>query len=310
MLREVASIALPLDERMVIRKNRLMPPNGEAQQLKRVCVVSGIHGDELDGQYICYELVRRINSAPALLTGIVDVYPSLNPLGMDCISRGIPMFDLDLNRIFPGSDTGASAEYTAAMITEDIAGADLCIDIHSSNIFLRELAQVRISDEYAGRLLPYARLLNTDLVWVYHSATVLQATLAHSLNERGVPTLAVEMGVGMRVDTAAGDRLTDGIFALLHSLGVWSEKPGRLMEPTLSTEHGVALVSATASGVFVPRSVFGQRVHKDEVLGEIVNPALGSVEQVVTASGTGLVFTLREYPVVYEGSLLARILEE
>ncbi len=308
MLQEVVSIGLPVDERIVIKKNRLASPD-KAKREKRVCIVTGTHGDELDGQYVCYELIRRINENPHMLTGTVDIYPCLNPLGMDCISRGIPMFDLDLNSIFPGSDTGASAEFIAAMITEDMMGADLCVDIHSSNIYLRELMQVRVSDESAAKLMPYARLLNADLVWVYRSLTVLQATLAYSLNTAGVPTLAVEMGVGMRIDTAYGNRLVDGIFALLHTLGLWSAPPTLLNEPMLSTDYKVSFVSASASGVFLPRDVHGKTVQKDEVLGEIVNPALGRVEQVVTAPGKGIVFSLREYPVVYKGSLMARVLE-
>ena len=34
------------------------------------------------------------------MKGIVEIYPALNPLGVDSISRGIPMFDLDMNRDF------------------------------------------------------------------------------------------------------------------------------------------------------------------------------------------------------------------
>ena len=33
-----------------------------------------------------------------ILKGIVDIYPDVNPLGLDTGSRGIPMFDLDMNR--------------------------------------------------------------------------------------------------------------------------------------------------------------------------------------------------------------------
>ena len=46
---------------------------------KRLCIVSGIHGDEVAGQYICYELIRRIKKDFDKLTGIVDVYPFINP---------------------------------------------------------------------------------------------------------------------------------------------------------------------------------------------------------------------------------------
>ena len=57
--------------------------------MKRICVITGTHGDELEGQYVCYELARRINAHPELLHGIVDIYPALNPLGIDSITRSV-----------------------------------------------------------------------------------------------------------------------------------------------------------------------------------------------------------------------------
>ena len=77
---------------------------------KRICIVTGTHGDELEGQYVCYELNRIIKNNMNKLKGIVDIYPALNPLGIDSIQRGIPMFDLDMNRIFPGNENGAMAD--------------------------------------------------------------------------------------------------------------------------------------------------------------------------------------------------------
>ena len=44
-------------------------------------------------------------------------------------------------------------------------------------------------------------------------------------------------------------------------------------------------------------------------IGDIVNPLTGKVSERVYSPCAGMVFTLREYPVVDEGSLIARILE-
>ena len=131
----MVAMKLPVDESLRIRKNRVMPthPTGEE---KRIAVVTGTHGDELEGQFVCYELLRRLKAEPEGLKGIVDVYPALNPLGIDSITRGIPMFDLDMNRIFPGNDEGPMMESLVCGLTEDLKGADLCVDIHASNIFL------------------------------------------------------------------------------------------------------------------------------------------------------------------------------
>ena len=46
---------------------------------------------------------------------------------------------------------------------------------------------------------------------MHEAATVLEATLAYSLNALDTPTLVVEMGVGMRITKSYGDQLVDGI---------------------------------------------------------------------------------------------------
>lgn len=126
MLQDVVSVSLPVNERMRIKKNHFEPYNLTGNE-KRICIVTGIHGDELEGQYVCYELSRRLSENGHLLTGIVDIYPSMNPLGMDSIKREMPIFDLDMNMIFPGSENGAVAEHIAAAIMNDINGADFTV---------------------------------------------------------------------------------------------------------------------------------------------------------------------------------------
>lgn len=183
MIETVASVGLAIDERLTIYKNRIQPEQMTGNE-KRICIVTGIHGDELEGQYVCYELNRVLKEQKEHVKGIVDIYPAMNPLGVDSITRGVPGFDIDMNRIFPGSDEGAVTEHMAGQIMGDIAGADFCVDIHASNIFLREILQVRMSEGTAERLLPYAKLLNTDFIWVHGAATVLESTLAYGLKCR------------------------------------------------------------------------------------------------------------------------------
>ena len=197
MIEKVVASALPVDEMMRIEKNRLEPEH-PVERPKRMVIVTGTHGDELEGQFCCYEIIRRIKEHKEYLNGIVDVFPALNPLGIDTITRGIPKFDLDMNRIFPGNLDGSLAEYTAWQVIENIKGADVCVDIHSSNIFLREIPQIRINEETADRLVPLALKMNVDYIWVHSASTVLEATLAHSLNKAGVPTLVVGYSVKAR----------------------------------------------------------------------------------------------------------------
>lgn len=307
MIQEVARVELPFDEILRIKKHRLQPETVSGNE-KRISIVTGIHGDELEGQYVCYELSRRIREEKAMLSGIVDIYPAINPLGVDSITRGIPMFDLDMNRIFPGNKEGSMAEYVAAKVIEDIKGSDVCIDIHASNIYLKELSQVRISEMTAKDLVPLARRLNIDYIWVHQAATVLQSTLAHSLNSIGTKTLVVEMGVGMRITKDIGNQLVDGIFVLMKDLGIWQGEVITPRKPIESEDGNVHFLNASASGIFLPSTSHCKEVKNGELVGEIVDPLSGKVLQKVYSPCDGLVFTLREFPVVYEGSLVGRIL--
>ncbi|ETI91609.1 M14 family metallopeptidase [Clostridium butyricum] len=307
MIKTVVSVGLPVDENMIIRKNTLIPEEIKGDE-KRICIVTGTHGDEVEGQYVCYELNRIINSNIDKLKGIVDIYPALNPLGIDSIQRGIPMFDLDMNRIFPGNENGAMAEHVASQIISDIKGADMCIDIHASNIFLREIPQVRINENNKDTLMNYAKLLNTDFIWVHGSATVLEATLAYSLNSINVPTLVVEMGVGMRITEKYCNQLVVGIFRLMKEIGIWAGETKVIKEPIISTDREVGFANANSSGIFIPKATHWSSIKKGELIGDILNALTGEIEEKIYAPCDGLIFTLREYPVVYTGSLIARVI--
>ena len=96
MIETVVSLNFPVEEKLCIRKQRILPAGyteeSDLSGLKRFSVVTGTHGDELEGQYVCYEVSRILQENTDKLNGIVDIYPALNPLGIDSIERGIPGF--------------------------------------------------------------------------------------------------------------------------------------------------------------------------------------------------------------------------
>ena len=320
MTETIVSVGLPVDEVLRIQKNRIVPPNSQLNsqpnsqldaELPRICIVTGIHGDELEGQYVCFELQRRLALEPEQLCGVVDIYPAMNPLGIDSISRGIPAFDIDMNRTFPGDVDGHMMEYVAAQIVEDLAGADCVLDIHASNIYLTEIPQIRINELHQEILTPLALEANVDFIWIHGANTVLESTLAYSLNSIGTPTLVVEMGVGMRITQRYGDQLVDGIFRLMKKLGIWRGETKAAQRPIISCRaDDVCYLNASVSGLFIPAVQHGAKLKKGEVIGRIVNPLSGGVLDVVKAPEDGMLFTIRDYPVVDEGSLMGRLLKK
>ena len=304
------TIDMPYRERMEIRRTVFRGGEGP-----KVAVVAGLHGDELEGLYVCHRLAAWLDelqrSNPKTLLGHVELYPAVNTLGLDTLTRGLPVFDTDLNRAFPGSAGGPLPERLAAALMTALSGSALVVDIHASNIYLREIPQVRINQEFESLLVPIARNMNLDLIWLHSAATVLETTVAHSLNSCGTPCLVAEMGVGMRITPEYCDQLVAGILAVWKGLGVLAQDvplPATAHTPLIADDSNVHYLNAQTSGLFVPTSSHWTDVHRGQLLGTIVSPFRGDILSDVRSPVDGILFTLREYPLVYEGSLMARVM--
>ena len=311
MIETVTEVALPVNETLKVQRCRLMPEK-PLEHMRRISIVTGIHGDELEGQYVCYELQRRIHEEKDQLSGIVDLYPAVNPMGIDSITRGLPNFDLDMNRTFPGTDEGDMVDYIASQIIASVKGSDLVFDIHASNIYLTEIPQIRINERHRDWLLPLAEMANVDFIWVHEASTVLESTFAYSLNSIGTPVLVAEMGVGMRITKALGNQLTDGILYTMKKMGIWAgSAPETVRRPIISENpDDVLFLNASRSGIFIKDTEAGTYLHKGDTVGRLVDPLHGELLETVRAPEDGLLFTIREYPVVSEGSLMGRMLKQ
>lgn len=306
MIQEVFSIKLPVGEKLKLMRNRFKPENTTTS--KRISIVTGTHGDELEGQYVTFMLANWLNNNPDKIRATIDIYPAINSIGIDSIKRSLPFYEVDLNRQFPGSKTDfLPAQYTDGIV-EAIKGSEIAIDIHSSNIFLKEIPQVRMSKEHAEKLVPLAKMLNIDFLWVHDAVTVLESTFSHALNSIGTKTLVVEMGVGMRITKQYCHNLFDGIMNLMANEGFIDYEHTSTLKTPIYSEHGyVSYLNAADCGLFIPSIDHCQTVKSGDIIGNIVDPLSGAIKAQVIAPNDGVLFTLREYPIVYEGSLLARI---
>ena len=120
-------------------------------------------------------------------------------------------------------------------------------------------------------------------------------------------------GLGTIINVAA--IIIGGLFGLLF---------GKFMKPrfqdTLMKSCGVCVIFVGIAGVLTKMlTVENGKITADgtlmmiaclaigSIIGEIINPLTGEGTPIASPVD-GLLFTLREYPLVYEGSLLARVL--
>ena len=100
-------------------------------------------------------------------------------------------------------------------------------------------------------------------------------------------------------------------FYLMKQMGIWDGEVKPVRKPIISRDpEDVSYLNASVSGVFLPSVKHGARLEKNEVIGRIVDPLQGRVLDEVRAPEDGMLFTIRDYPIVVEGSLMGRLLKK
>lgn len=289
-------------------------PSAHNKPVKRISFVAGLHGDELEGVFLCHRIIEALRqlkaTQPQAFQGEINVYPAVNPEALNSATRLWPFFSVDINRkMGEKNDPSLPAEFAQALVDDLKASSDLVVDFHASNLHLKELPQIRIIEEFDKKLIPLAALCNMDVVWVHPSAPVFESTLGYNLNRNKIPALVVETGICLRIHQDFCEQVFQGMIHLLRQTGVLdlADPAPEIKPPLLVHPKQVALVQANHAGLFISAVSLGAHAQKGDPLGTIVDAVQGKVLETITFPANGLLFTLREQPVTYQGAPLARI---
>jgi hypothetical protein len=124
--------------------------------------------------------------------------------------------------------------------------------------------------------------------------------------------MVIESGVANSINQDYCNQIVDGLFSLMESLGIWQkadadDKTG-LRNSRIVKDSDITYINSESSGIFISEKRVYDKVKKGDELGRIVDVITGSVEEIVYAAGDGMVCSMRNYPVIEEGSLIARII--
>ena len=309
----IVSFNSPLGGSIDITKHTFSP--ADSRPAIRISFVAGLHGDELEGVYICSRIIDYLRTLqetqPSAFRGEVNVYPAVNPSAINSGTRLWPYFSSDMNRTLGKTKSNNIPDQASRALIKDLmSGSDLVVDIHSSNLHLREMPQIRIIKDFADKLTPLAELCRVNLIWVHPMADLFESTLGYNLNHQKLPTLVVESGICLRINQKNCDQILTGFINLLQKTGTldldnYSEPT--MEAPKIAKPGQVIQIHSRNSGLFVSNVKLGSIVGENELLGQIVNPVQGEVLESILSPEKGLLFTIRDQPLSYEGSLLARI---
>ncbi len=273
-----------------------------------VAIVAGVRGDTPEGTRVALSVARHLRANVERLRGTVDVYPCVNPLAAHHGARNWPAFDVDLNRRFPGRAEGHAPDRVAHALIEAVSAADQVVELRGAQPAFREEPQAHVRIDAPTSTLERAMRANVRVVWRRSAPMDGAGTLLAQL-----PALiTLEGGTGNRLTEGVGLELGDGVLNLLVVLGILPEDElpfhwAAIQRPLVATDDDVVVVRAERGGLFLPVASSWSEVEVGDTLGEVVDPITGDTRQTVAAPVAGRVLAMREQPVVYPGTLVARV---
>ncbi len=266
-------------------------------------ISAAIHGDEING----VEIIKRILAKKKTLSklkGTLIAVPIVNVFGFNRNVRYLPD-RRDLNRCFPGSDTGSLAGQIANIFMEEIVSKSTHgIDLHTAAINRNNLPQIRacLGNKENKRLA-----MEFGVPVVIDSST-RDGSLREAASDIGIPMLLFEGGQALRYEENIIKSGVLGILSVMQSIGMIEGKVISLRQRRKEVFIAQAShwIRAPHSGSLRVRKKLGSLVRKNELLG-VLSDAFGSNKIEVRAKVTGIIIGMAMLPLVNNGDALFHI---
>ncbi|HEY9771379.1 MAG TPA: succinylglutamate desuccinylase/aspartoacylase family protein [Coleofasciculaceae cyanobacterium] len=254
---------------------------------------AAIHGDELNGVEIIAQILARIN--PQKLRGAIIAVSIVNVFGFIEQSRYLPD-RRDLNRSFPGSESGSLASRLADLFMREIVERSTYgIDLHTAAVHRINLPQIRanLEDETTYHC---AKAFGAPLMM--HSTT-RDGSLRHAATKKGIPVLLYEAGEALRFDPMAIKVGVAGIMGVMNYLKMYQDELAPIVGNSLESRKS-KWIRASSGGIFHLEVNLGDKIARRQELGFITN-AFGERRIPVRAKFGGIVIGHIQNPLVNQG---------
>ncbi|MGE5356721.1 MAG: succinylglutamate desuccinylase/aspartoacylase family protein [Deltaproteobacteria bacterium] len=264
---------------------------------KRILLIGGIHGDEINGTEIIRRAVEK-KTFEDLHCGTVITIPVLNVFGFINFIRDEPS-GKDVNRSFPGSNTGSLASRIAKKLTDFILPhTDIIIDFHTGGDTRFNFPQVRFS-KISPESKELARQFNAFFTI---EKPFVPKSLRKMAHEMGKSVIVYEAGESKRFDESAIDTGLQGINNVLSYFDM------KTIENIIPAHDSVYItqtrwIRARESGIFNILKKSGTRVEEKEVIG-IIKDLYGEWSKNIISPKKGYIIGHNNAPVINIGDPL------
>lgn len=268
-----------------------------------VLLMAGMHGDEINGVEIIRRVIRKGFNKPQI--GTIICLPVFNIFGFLNLKRELPD-GRDLNRSFPGSESGSLASQFAFHFMKEIAPhVDYVIDFHTGSAQRNNFPQIRcvLDNEESVEL---AKIFNPPYIL---NSSYISKTIRESISKLDKKMLLFEGGKTNSIEEFIVEEGLNGVKRFLSHMGMRTFKIDLSKDRTPVVLCESRWMRSPNSGMFQALVKNGARVNKGEVIGIVTDP-YGKIERKVKANSEGYIICLNESPVVYKGDAIFHIGKE
>lgn len=236
----------------------------------RVTITAAVHGDEINGTYVCFKLIHEIK--PEDLCGDLVIIPIVNVLGFKQNRRLFPG-RVDLNRVMPGKEKDAlpGEIFASHFFNQIIKGSDYLFDLHTAS-------KGRINTLYTRVNLDFKN--NRELIKYQKTPIILNnkgpdASLRKAAEKEGIQAITIEIG-NPNIYQKKNVRLaTTGILDTLFKLNVYLvPREIEIEEKTIC--QASEWIRTTTGGLIEVEVDLYERVLKGQRIG-VIKDAFGHI---------------------------------
>ncbi len=278
---------------------------------KKLLLVTGIHGDELNGAKVIQEVFANLD--PSKLSGSIVGVIQASPNALLHITRYWHLSTdgggyENMNRLFPGDANGNTAEIHAYKLWHNLwkGNADYVIDMHAQStdteypLFIYADYKTRGAERLA-KLFPADQLINSggDV-----------GTVENTFDDYKIPAITIEIGGARRFQPEFIARTIEGIRNVLIDLNMQEGKLGRTADD-FGTYCGNEMESvyAEVGGYAEVLVSIGDMVSRKQRVALQRNP-FGDMVKEYYAPISGMVVSVGTSATREAGGLLVRILSD
>jgi predicted deacylase len=266
----------------------------------RLFVSGAIHGDEIIGT----EIIRRLMKLQRIrrVKGTLIAVPVVNVYAFLQSSRYSPD-RRDLNRFFPGSESGSLTSQLAHTFMEKvIKRCDYGLDLHAGSNHRANLPQIRADIQDPETL----KLAKAFQVPVIIDSPPREGSLREALKESNIPCLLYEAGEALRFSELAIRAGVRGVLSVMEELDMLRAAPRRKPPITSLIVNSTSWARAPASGLLQMTIPLGNEIAKGSRVGIIADP-FGEHETEILAPISGIVIGGLKLPLVHQGDAVIHI---